>query len=127
MSCSIQLHNEYPIVYYQHNGAIGKESILYSWQKVLVLLLNQSFCYNLILDFRGAFFVFQTFEIDDIVYFFNSSINLLHNRKIGGIINRSHEAAIIKMLETLRCNEADYQVKLFGEMETAFDYLGKDR
>lgn len=123
MSCSIQLNNEHGIVYYQHNGTIGKKSIIEAWQKALTLMVHQGIDYNLILDFREAYFIFKTFEIDEIVSFFYSSISILNGRKIAGIAMQSHEAAIIKLIETLKGKDADFQIRVFMAMEEAFCFL----
>ena len=124
-SCSIQLNNEQGIVYYQHNGAIGKLNIIEAWEKVLTLLINQGIGYNLILDYREAQFIFKPFEIDEIVYFFYSQINFLNGKKIAGIANYPQEAALIKMLETLKGKDSDIQVQIFQTMEGAYQYLLK--
>jgi hypothetical protein len=123
MSCSIQLNAEQAIVYYQHNGAIGKTNIIEAWEKVLALLIYQGIDYNLILDYREAHFIFKPFEIDEIVHFFYSSISALQDKKIAGIANAPHEAAIIKLIETFNCPEINYQVKLFYAFEEALKYL----
>lgn len=123
MSCSIQLNNEHGIVYYQHNGTIGKSNIIEAWQKVLTLLVHQGTGYNLILDFRQAHFIFKTFEIDEIVNFFYSSISILNGRKIAGIARQSHETAIIKLIETLKSKDADFQIRAFMTIKEAFKYL----
>lgn len=123
ISCSIQVHNEYPIVLYKHCGIIEKNSIIEAWRKVLLLLIHKEIGYDLILDFREAHFVFKPFEIDDIVNFFYSGISVLNGRRIAGIANASHEAAIIKLIETLTCKDLDYQVRLFCTFEEAFKYM----
>lgn len=123
MSCSINIYDRHPIVYYRHNGTIRKENILEAWQEVLNLLIQQGIGYNLILDFREAHFIFRPFEIDDIVNFFYLSIGILNNRKIAGIANVPHEAAIIKLIDTLKGHEVDCQVQLFMALEEAFKYL----
>ncbi|PCH70830.1 MAG: hypothetical protein COC06_03200 [Bacteroidales bacterium] len=123
MSCSIQLNNEQGIVYYQHNGTIGKNDIIDAWEKVLTLLIHQGTGYNLLLDFREAHFIFKPFEIDEIVNFFHSSISILNGRKIAGIVIQSHEAAIIKLIETLKGKDIDFQIRAFMTIKEAFKYL----
>lgn len=123
MSCSIQLNNKQRIVYYQHNGTIEKKNIIEAWGKVLTLLIHQGINYNLILDYRGAYFNFTTFEIDEIVNFFYSKISILNDRKIAGIAIQSHETAIIKLIETLKVKDTDFQIRAFRAMEEACKYL----
>ena len=101
------------------------KNIFEAWEKMLNLLISQGIDYNLILDFREAYFIFKPFEIDDIVNFFYSSIDILHNKRIAGIAKIPHETAIIKLIDTLRCAEIDYQVKLFYTFEEALCFLNR--
>jgi len=110
-------------VYYQHNGTIRKNNIIETWEKVLALLIHQGMSYNLLLDFRQAHFIFKTFEIDEIVNFFYSSISILNGRKIAGIAIQSHETAIIKLIKTLKSEDTDFQISAFMTMKEAFKYL----
>ena len=110
-------------MYYQHNETIGKNDIIDAWEKVLTLLIHQGTGYNLLLDFRQAHFIFKLFEIDEIVNFFHSSISILNGRKIAGIVIQSHEVAIIKLIETLKGKDADFQIRAFMTIKEAFKYL----
>ena len=86
-------------------------------------MAEQGYGYNLLLDFRNAHFIFKPNQIDDIVGFFLSTIDMLHGKRIAGIAQASHEAAIIKLIDTLRCTVIDYRVKLFHVFEKALKYL----
>ncbi len=125
ISCSIELNDKQEIIYYQHYGTLGKNSIFDAWNKVLALLVRKGTNYNLILDYRGALFGFSTSEIDDIVKFFYCRINLLHGKKIAGITNNVQEAAIIKLIKTLKEKETYIQVQMFQTIEGAYHYLLK--
>lgn len=123
MSCSIKVNNEHKIVYYQHNGAIGINNICDAWKRVLSTLKQYGMGYNLLIDFREAYFVFKPYEIDDIVTFFYSTIDILHGKRIAGIAQESHETAILKLINTLNSEELDYQIRVFKTTEKAFDFL----
>lgn len=71
----------------------------------------------------NAHFMFKPVKIDDIVNFFYTTTSMLHGRRIVGIAQASYEAAIIKLVETLRREELEYQVRISIKPEEAFKYL----
>lgn len=123
VSCSIHKDDERKIVYYRHFGIIGKDNITEAWNKVLSLLRCQIESCDLIIDFREAQFIFNTYQIDEIVNYFFSSIRLLHGRRIAGIVNHTHESAIIKMIETFISGDVYFYLQLFRDTESAYSYL----
>lgn len=123
MSYSINILYEHKILYYQHYGTIKRNNIIESWEKVLTLLEKQGYEYNLLLDFRNAHFIFKPGEIDAIVDFFYATTDMLHGKRIAGIAQISHEAAIIKLIETLKCEKDDFHVRLFITFEEALCFL----